>query len=103
VPRLILLSFVRKRRTRPDQTHLALQYVEKLREFIDARRADEAAEASYARVRPQLVERVRRITLVDVGMHSVDQAGHILAVNLVIRIRNHRAELVKDKRLTALA
>ncbi|MCY1310405.1 hypothetical protein D9M70_605880 [compost metagenome] len=68
-------------RTRPNERQFAFQHVENLRQFIDRRLADEAADRRDARV----------------------ALGHGVACRRVAHMRIHRAELVDLDRLVVEA
>ena len=58
VPGLVLLDLVRQRRARPDQRHVASEHVPELRQLVEARLAQEAAERRHARIVGELEQRL---------------------------------------------
>src|SRR5690606_9923447 len=77
-----------------DQAHLALQHVPQLRQLVEARPAQQAADASDARV---VLELMVKRPLCSQRRVALEQL-----LELSLGIRNHRAELVAREALAAL-
>src|SRR4051812_40886904 len=86
---LILTDFVEWYRTWPDQTHLTLKDVEQLREFVQARFAQNAPNWSDAGVARQLESRG---WVTGIFSLTFDPALDVSLVQCLIGILVHRTE-----------
>jgi hypothetical protein len=88
-------------RPRPDQAHLAQQHVEKLRQFVDVRAAQQPADRGHARVAGDGPARAgQRFTFVEHGANLVDGERDTASAGARLRVerRPARAELHRQRR-----
>src|SRR5207253_1139227 len=96
MPELVGLDFVGNRRTRTDDAHVAAQYVEELRQFIEARFAEQAADTRNALIGAQLVRRAIFVAEVRFRLPSYVFALK-LAMRGVVGAGTHGAKLKKEE------
>src|SRR2546430_2476951 len=91
VPCLVLLDLVRQRGARPDERHLPAQHVPQLRQLVEARLAEHAADRRHARIGGDLEE--SGWARLEALATRLDELRHVLAMERLIRAGIHGAEL----------
>ena len=89
LPRLVELVFVRDAGPRPHEAHLAAHDIDKLRQFIQPRGAQQGAQRNQARI-------ASRVQLGH-GHLAVNQLPQVVPMRTGLRIHMHRPELVASK------
>src|SRR5205823_12529794 len=85
------------------QAQIAIQYVEELRNLVNARFPKEFANTCNAPVRRQLCPWLSAARMSAAVILSRDQAGDIVAMNALIRVRVHGPERVEHEWTAAAA
>src|SRR5690242_16904273 len=96
MPELVSLDFVRNRRSRANDAHVAHQNVEQLRHFIETRAPQKSSRPRDAWIREQFVSWFLWVAEVCFGAAG-DERALILAMQFGISVRDHRAKLVKQE------
>src|ERR1700676_3554043 len=103
MPSFVKLKFVGKRGARTDQTHVAAQHVDDLRELVDAVAAHDVADAGDALVVGEFenflalfLSAIRRRTLAE-----ADPLLDVFAMSIVPNRATHRAKLQEVELLAA--
>ncbi len=103
MPGLVVGGLVGDGRARADHAHVALEDVEQLRQLVDAGHPDDPADRRDARIGLHLVAGGALVVGGRFALARADQPGHVLAVDAVIAVDLHRAELVEGERHAAPA
>src|SRR5206468_313696 len=90
VPRLVLLGLIWQGGTWTDETHVALQDIEDLRQLVEAGFADDTPDARNTRIRAHLVQGTVLVALVDLIELPLDQVGGVFAMYPIVRVGAHR-------------
>src|SRR2546423_1525734 len=96
MPELVRLDLVRNRRTRADNAHVAAQDVEKLRQLIEARPAQQASDTGDALIGAQLVRRPIFVAKIRFRLAS-DVFALELAMRSIVSIGAHGAKFKKEE------
>src|SRR5207248_5994848 len=103
MPDIVDFEFIRQRRARAYQRHIAHHNVPELRKFVEARLAQEPAYCSYPGIILDFVHRRLSRFLVRTLRLAIDKPLHILLVDLGVVVHVHRAELQAAESRTELA
>ena len=93
---LVFIPFVHRRRPRADKAHIALEHVEKLRKFVEARVADERADARFFRaVRQNFVADDARVEI-QLEHQAVRNAVFLHQILFaLVRVQIHAADFIE--------
>src|SRR5208283_1329321 len=103
MPSLVEFEFVRQRRARTNEAHIATQDVDDLRKLIDAVAADDAPDARDAFVVGEF-ENLFALVIGAVGRRALPEPNPLLdvfAMRVVAGLASHRAQLEKAEFLAA--
>src|SRR5262245_62913259 len=100
MPGLVLLDLVRQRRARTDQRHVAAKRVDELRQLVEARLAQDAADRRYPGVVRNLEQGRGAGGLLLTA--ALDERVDVIAMNRLIRVRVHRPEFQHGERPAVL-